>query len=457
MYQKVKAYVERYHMLEKKDRVTAGISGGADSICLLFVLLELRQEIGFALSAVHVHHGLRGADADRDETYVRKVCREQQIELKVFHEDVKTYARERRLGEEEAGREVRREDFLKHCSQWNGTKIALAHHRDDNAETLLFHLCRGSSLEGLGGIEPVNGPWIHPLLCVDRKEIESYLGKRGISYCTDETNLGLAYTRNRIRNQVLPCLTENVNLKAAEHIADAAEQLRLAAEYIREEVQRGRRDCVRSIEGREILVRARFEKYPRILRQGVIHETICQTAGIRRDISSVHVRIVEELMEKQMGRVADLPCGVKARRCYEGIEFLRKTEEKGGAPPGEFHFRVFDRDSETVRIPQKTYTKWFDYDIIKNAVKMRHREAGDYLTINKEGGRQKLKQYLINEKVPLGERDQVWLAADGSHIMWVVGYRQNQAYQVTDKTKRILEIEFCGGKRNGRDSESVDR
>ena len=88
MYQKVKAYVERYHMLEKKDRVTAGISGGADSICLLFVLLELRQEIGFALSAVHVHHGLRGADADRDETYVRKVCREQQIELKVFHEDV---------------------------------------------------------------------------------------------------------------------------------------------------------------------------------------------------------------------------------------------------------------------------------------------------------------------------------------------------------------------------------
>ncbi len=123
-----------------------------------------------------------------------------------------------------------------------------------------------------------------------------------------------------------------------------------------------------------------------------------------------------------MGREADLPYEVRAERCYEGVGFRRETKEKSPEIQGEFRFRVFDREGKREAIPQKTYTKWFDYDIIKNTVKMGHREAGDYLTINKEGGRQKLKQYFINEKVPKGERDQIWLAADGSHIMWVVGY-----------------------------------
>lgn len=456
MYQKVKAYVKTYHMLEKKDRVIAGISGGADSICLLFILLELQKEIGFSLAAVHVHHGLRGEAADADEEYVRTVCRKQGVKLEVFRRDVKSAARQYRLSEEEAGREVRREAFLEFCSKWGGTKIALAHHRDDNAETLLFHLCRGSSLEGLAGIAPVKDLWIRPLLCVNRREIESYLEKRGISYCTDETNLGIDYARNRLRNQAIPYLEEHINQKAASHMADAAEQLRMAAEYIREETMKCFGDCVITKEGERVLLKKRLQKYPRILRMGVIHETICQAAGARRDIGSVHVRMIEELLEHQVGREADLPYEVRAERCYEGVGFRRKTKEKSPEIQGEFRFRVFDREGKREAIPQKTYTKWFDYDIIKNTVKMRHREAGDYLTINKEGGRQKLKQYFINEKVPKGERDQIWLAADGSHIMWVVGYRQNQAYQITDKTKKVLEIEFCGGKSNGRDSKCVD-
>ena len=235
MYQRVKAYVEAYHMLGKEDRVIAGISGGADSICLLFVLLELKKELGFDLVAVHVHHGLRGEAADRDEDYVRQVCTEQKIPLEVFHRDVRAYAGERGLTEEEAGREVRREAFLECAVRRSATRIALAHHRNDNAETVLFHLCRGSSLEGLSGIPPVSGCWIHPLLCVDRREIESYLEKRGISYCTDETNQEMCYTRNRIRGRVIPCLEENVNPRAMEHIADTAQRLRLAAEFVREE------------------------------------------------------------------------------------------------------------------------------------------------------------------------------------------------------------------------------
>lgn len=225
MDQKVRKYVQDQHMIEKTDRVLAGVSGGADSICLLFVLLELQKELGFELRAVHVNHQIRGKDADSDQEYVETVCKEQGIDLVVYKEDVPKYAEKHKLTEEEAGREVRRFAFLRQMELWGGTKIALAHHRNDNVETLIFHLCRGTGLAGLAGIAPADGPWIHPLLCVDRKEIESYLEKRGISYCTDETNLDIRYTRNRIRQKILPYLEQYINRESVQHMARTMEEM----------------------------------------------------------------------------------------------------------------------------------------------------------------------------------------------------------------------------------------
>ena len=164
MYQRVKEYIRRYHMLDGKDRVIAGVSGGADSICLLFMLIELSKESDFSIVAVHVHHGLRGDAADEDAAYVKAVCEEQGIELRTFYEDVRGYAREKGLTLEEAGRDIRREIFLKVLKEVSGTKIALAHHQNDNAETLVWNLCRGCGLRGLGGIAPAFGVWIRPLL-----------------------------------------------------------------------------------------------------------------------------------------------------------------------------------------------------------------------------------------------------------------------------------------------------
>ena len=266
----------------------------------------------------------------------------------------------------------------------------------------------------------------------------------------------MCYTRNRIRGRVIPCLEENVNPRAMEHIADTAQRLRLAAEFVREEAGKCRQVCVRQEKDGEILLEEPFRKLSLFLRREVLYETICRAAGTRRDIGAVHVSLAEGLLEKQVGRRIDLPGDAGAERCYEGLRFFRKSQGDLPEVPGEFKMRVFDRPEGMEGIPQKTYTKWFDYDIIKNTVKIRHRQAGDYLTINSQGGRQKLKQYFINEKIPRETRDRIWLAVDADHVMWVVGYRQNQAYQITDKTRRILEIEFCGGKSDGRDSESND-
>jgi len=219
MYQKVSAYIKEHQMLNEQDRVIVGVSGGADSICLLFMLIEMQKKMEFSIVAVHINHGLRGEAALRDEEYVQKVCAEQDVELVIFHEDIREFAKTQGYTEEEAGRELRRKRFQQVLEERKGTKIALAHHKNDNVETFLWNLCRGTGLKGMRGILPASGVWIRPLLCLSRKEIETYLEQIGISYCTDETNYEDIYTRNRIRNHVIPYLEEHINAQSVSHMS----------------------------------------------------------------------------------------------------------------------------------------------------------------------------------------------------------------------------------------------
>lgn len=457
MYQKVKAYVKKWHMLQKEDSVIAGISGGADSVCLLFMLLKLQKELGFALMAVHVNHGIRGAEAERDEAYVKRLCRQWNVRLKVYRENVPAYAKEHGMTEEEAGRDIRRTCFCKVLKEWGGTKIALAHHENDNVETLLWNLCRGTGIRGLGGIAPVNDVWIRPLLCVKRREIESYLKKRGISYCTDTTNADRRYMRNRIRMDVIPYLEDCVNTESVSHMGKTMERMYELEQYILEEVGQYKESCTGWKNSRRIIRQTEYTKIPKALRDNVLHEILCETAGRRKDIEEVHVQMLRDLFTKQVGKRIDLPYGVTAIRTYEGVRFEKNIPEASYAGDENelFSIRVFDREPGNVTFPEKIYTKWFDYDIIKSTVKIRHKQPGDYITIDKNGSTQSLKKYFVNVKVPREDREKIWLAADGSHILWIIGYRQNQAYQVTDKTRRILEIEFNGGEEDGRESKSI--
>ena len=466
MYQRVRAYVEQYHMLQEKDHVIIGVSGGADSVCLLFMLRKLQKDMQFQLTAVHVHHGLRGKSADADERYVKKLCEDMGVELYVFHEDVNQYAKEQKLTLEEAGRNVRRRIFEQVCTEKNGTRIALAHHQNDNAETLLWNLSRGCGLRGLGGISPVEGKYIRPLLCLQRREIETFLKQNDIKYCTDETNLEDHYTRNRLRNHVIPYLEREINPQTVTHMSETMEQMRAVWQFVEIEVQKYRELYVEHKKEKnnteKYLVRdGVFTDVNEIIRSFLIHQLLCETAGHRKDIEQVHVKLVEDLYGHQTGRKIMLPYEMWAEKCYDGILLYKvdgpdtESGENEENPGQNVRMRVFERTAETGAFPKKTYTKWFDYDIIKSTVKIRHKQPGDYITIDKNGGTQSLKKYFTNNKVPREVREKIWLAADGSHILWIIGYRQNQAYQVTDKTRKILEIEFNGGEEDGRESESI--
>lgn len=473
-------------MLTCGDRVIAGVSGGADSVCLFLMLLELREKIGFDLIVVHVHHGLRGEAADQDQQFVEALCEQHRIPLEIFRVNLESIAKKRKQSLEEAGRMVRREAFDSVCKKYGGNKIALAHHQNDNAETLLWNLSRGTGLDGLGGIRPVNGKFIRPLLCMNRKEIEEYLAKRKQSYCIDETNAGTDYTRNKLRHLVLPILEEQVNSAAVRHMNETMEQIWELQEYMQEQVEAAYQECVQEHFEKACWIQIQqksFETFPELIKKMVIRKGMEQVGGKKRDLSHKHVDVMMELMNKQVGRTLDLPYEMHAKRNYEGIRlekqrtYLSGEEKKAEIMqecmselniPGEtiladrnlkLRCKILEKPKNlSIKdIPQKIYTKWFDYGIIKSSLYIRTRQAGDTIVIDEKGHQKKLKNWFVDEKIPKEVRDSQLLLAENNEILWVLGHRMSQAYQVKQSTKWILQIEVetyksDGGKENGRNN-----
>ena len=466
--QKTEEYIRQHQMIEAGTHLIAGVSGGADSMCLLLVLLQLREVFGHEVSVVHINHGIRGEAAERDARFVRSFCEKRGIECHICSCQVPAYARAHGMSEEEAGRAVRYQAFRKlreKKEKCTGRKvrIAVAHNLEDHAETMLFHLARGTGIRGLAAMAPVCGDIIRPLLQISRKEIEAYLSQMGQDYCMDATNEMDIYSRNQIRHQILPVL-QGINSRAAEHMYQTAQQLREAGEYLRQQAADAQNICCRMTGQQAEILKDPFLKMDPVIQNELLHQTLGTLAGSRKDLTREHIRQVRGLFERQNGRQVQLPHGLKAVRVYSGVEIrleknvenAEKKEQEGKEElEKQFSFRIIEDISEHMsQISKNKYTKWFDYDKIKHGFCIRYRQPGDYLVIDASGSRQKLKKYLVNEKIPVKEREHLLLVADGTHIMWVVGYRISSYYKVNAHTRRILEVTFCGGKEDGRTQDS---
>ena len=528
MIRKVMDYIRQQHMFEPGDKVVAGISGGADSVCLLFVLQEICKQIPLEIHVVHINHLIR-EEAGEDEAFVKDLCERFHIPFIAVHEDVEALAAQRHITTEEAGREVRYQAFyhtLEKISADGHGKIAIAHNMNDSAETMLFHLFRGSGLKGLGGIAPVRDQIVRPLLCVERCEIEQYLKQIKQPYCTDATNLTDDYTRNRIRHHILQFATDEICQASISHVQQAAEKLsavnglierlteqaykKCVDEYLTETEQKSdtnasykqqksmNNDSSSSTKGNKIVIRQlEFQTEDPVIQQQIILKALSQIAGTRKDLGSIHVEDIMDLFLKQCGRHLDLPYGIKVDRIYEGIlitintmkkQDIRKDREQketkqndksAGTNPNTEEQKIFEitidltdmisgeqeiilplsESQELVIssfpyvtgeiIPQKTYTKWFDYDKIKSRLSIRSRAVGDYMIINDQGQKQMLKSFFINEKIPAAERDSMMLLAEEHHILWIMGSRISSYYKVSKETRQILQIHLRGGKNNG--------
>ncbi len=442
---KIKEFLEKNNMLLKGDRVVLGLSGGPDSVCLFFVLLGLAQEYDLKIYALHVNHCIRGVDADEDQAYVEELCKEYQVPLRSLKIDIPALCKETGRGLEEEARIARYQAFEEYAAELDIddriTKIAIAHNADDNAETVIFHMARGTGLDGMCGIAATRGRIIRPLLQVSKADILEFINSNGLAYCVDETNSDVEYDRNRIRHNILPEL-QQINPKALEHISDMTARLSEVAEYISLEA-RGLLEIAKE-DGNSLRKRA-FVTAPRVIATQALKEYLSRFMPQQKDVSASHIETILGLLNEDGERQVKLPYKKTLIISYEKIYVIdedEKTDEEG-EPFQNFSYREFNYE-QGMNYPVETYTKWFDCDRITDNVVIRTRAEGDYLTIDSAGNHKSIQDYFVDEKIPRHLRDEIPLVCDGSHVMWVVGYRISEYYKISSNTTRVLEIIYGG-------------
>ncbi len=448
--------IRQYRMIEEGDHVVAGVSGGPDSVYLLFLLTEYKKNVPFSISVVHVEHGIRGQESKEDAQFVRQLCMRMKIPFFLFETDVQMEAKVRKISTEEAGRMIRYEAFDEICHKYGANKIAIAHNEEDQAETILWNLSRGSGLAGLCGMQPVRGNLIRPLLTTSRVEIEKWLEENGVETRQDKTNLEEIYTRNKIRHQIIPRLKSGINAQAVRHIAEAGQKIQRAESFLQKMTDQAEEQC---LEREENCVKIRLElflKQEPIIQEYLIRRAIHALADSLKDVTNRHIEALLKIANGAEQSQTNLPGGVRGKKekgflILTSSEFQREEKKKNIFIEVDVPSVVYLENSmaeftleemKYQRIPEKSYTKWIDYDTIKSRLILRSRLPGDYLIINKEGGKKKLKDYLIDMKVPREERDSILLLADGSHILWVVGFRISEACKVKEGTKHLLKIKI---------------
>lgn len=428
--QKARETIATYSMLDVGEPVLVALSGGADSVALLLAL----RALGYAVSAGHLNHGLRGGESDRDEAFCERLCANLQVPLVVRRADAAAYAGEMRESIETAARDLRYTFFAETVRETGASKIATAHTASDNLETMLFHLTRGTGLDGLCGIPPMRTQTesrqgqaqqdsldiVRPLIACTRTEVEDFLAWRGQDFVTDSTNLSGDYTRNRIRREVIPVLAA-LSPKAEQAAADLSARLRCDAAFLREQADELLASARRA-DGWDVpILRAAH----RAIRTRALRR-LCEREGLPlRDFSARHVAALEGLLEgENPSAQISLPGGWIAAREYlllrihaEGSRDIPVCGQISVQLPfsgtlGQGFSRVTIRRVEKDQLFYKSFNTFYvDCDTIDvPTLVLRNRCAGDRLRLG--GGSKTLKKLLVDRKIPRDRRDRLSVLAD---------------------------------------------
>ena len=419
---KVSQFIEEKNLLGFGDKVLVALSGGADSVALLRVLLRL----GYACEAAHCNFHLRGEESVRDERFVRALAERLGVPLHVIHFDTNAYAVSHNVSVEMAARELRYDWFAKLRQECGAKVVAVAHHRDDSVETFLLNLVRGTGINGLQGIRPVNGDVVRPFLCVSRAEILDYLSSLGQDYVTDSTNLQDEFVRNKLRLNVIPML-ETINLSVSDTIAETARRLSDVAQVYQEAIQAAKQRVMPDGETIDIPALCRepgaqnllFELlYPLGFNAAQVNDVFRALHGEsgRMFYSREWVLLIDRnrLIRRPSGEVEPQP-----ELCLERMEVN---------PP--------------FSVPHNNKEAYVDAEKVQGELTLRKWQSGDKFIPFGMKGFKSVRNYLRDKKFSRFEKERQWVVCDGDRIVWLVNERLDNRFRVTSETRFVINLKL---------------
>jgi tRNA(Ile)-lysidine synthase len=455
LFQKAKETIKKYRMLSGQERVLVALSGGPDSVCLLYVLKNLKEEFNLALSVLYVDHGLRPEEVAKEVEFCENLCAKFNLPFLTKSIDVKSYAKENKLNMQEAARELRYRVFDDTAHEINADKVALGHTADDQAETLIMRLLRGSGPAGLSAIPPVRGKFIRPLIAIQRKEIKQYFEGERIDFIIDSSNLKKDYIRNKIRLSLMP-LIEEMNPNIIDTLSRTTAIFREEERYFEILVAKTLMKLIsRKTDSQIELFLSPLEAMEKVILRRTLRRAIDETKGLR-GINFVHIEDIIELIKR--GKAGDrlyLPHGMRAIKAYSTFILTSEPPVRLSTysleVPGEtvlkeagILIRASIQESQESEIKDQrpsAVVAVFDADRLIFPLMIRPRKEGDFFYPYGFGKKKKLQDFFVDEKVPRDERDAIPLILSEENIVWVVGYRGDERVKVTDETKKVLKLE----------------
>lgn len=416
---KVRQFIEQEKLFDFNSKLLVALSGGADSVALLHILLDL----GYNCQAAHCNFHLRGDESQRDQSFVEELCRKLNVKLHLVHFDTKAFAESQKISIEMAARKLRYEWFESVCQEQHIDFIAVGHHKDDQAETILLNLVRGTGITGLTGIRTINGRIVRPFLCITRSEIVSYLNGKTIGFVTDSTNLEDEYTRNKIRLNIIPQL-ESLNPSFKESIVNTAEYLNNALLVYRKGITEGTK---RVLCDNKISIPCLLnEPSP----EALLYEILYPLGFNPAQVKEIHASLSKQSGKQFVGR--DDWKITKNRD-----ELLIEKKRNDDQPP--FTIETFTTDYNTdFVIPKDKSVACFDAEKIRGELTLRKWQRGDAFVPFGMTGRKLISDYMTDRKFSLSQKEQQWLLCCGDKIVWVVGERSDNRFRIDAHTKQVI-------------------
>lgn len=441
-------------MLFGRERVLVAISGGPDSIFLLHALNNFKDELKLALHAIYIDHGLRPDETPLEIEFCNKLCEKLGVPFVTKSIDVRSFSKEKSMNRHEAARQLRYKVFEETAFEIKADKIALGHTADDQAETVLMRLLRGSGPLGLSGIPPVRGNIIRPLIEVERQEIDKYLQSESIDFIVDSSNLKRDYIRNKIRLSLIPIMKE-INPNIIETLSRTASIFREEERYFDINVGKTLMRLVsKKSDNRIELFLAPLEAMEKVILRRVLRRAMEETKGLR-GLSFFHVEDIIELIKNgKTGSRLYLAKDIRVIKDYSTLIFtveppVKLSSYKLGVP-GEINLKeigtsirasILELEDQKSRSVFSSDVAFFDAERIVFPLNVRARRNGDYFYPLGFGKKKKLQDFFVDEKVPRDERDAIPLILSSEDIIWVVGYRQDHRFRVTEETRKVLKLE----------------